>query len=59
MYNASAPWYYLAITLNGKEVTQTKFKFTYYYDPSIKSITPALGPLRGGTLSKLHGEGFG
>jgi len=44
--------------LNGKEITESKIKFIYYIDPSIKSITPYLGPLRGGTFSKIKGEGF-
>lgn len=30
----------------------------YYIDPTIKSITPNLGPLKGGTISNLLGEGF-
>lgn len=52
------PWFNISITLNGKEITDSRQKFTYYIDPTIKSITPFLGPIRGGTHSKLRGEGF-
>lgn len=52
------PWYNISITLNGKEISESKLKFVYYIDPQIKSITPALGPLKGGTVSKLKGLGF-
>lgn len=54
----TAPFYYVAITLNGKEYTEAKIKFIYYIDPQIKSITPNKGPLRGGTVSRLYGKGF-
>jgi hypothetical protein len=54
----SAPFYYIAITLNGKEITNTTLKFTYYIDPKILSIDPNLGPLKGGTVSNLTGKGF-
>lgn len=52
------PFYNISITLNGKEITESKLKFIYYIDPSIKSITPYLGPLKGNTTSKIKGEGF-
>lgn len=56
--NGSAPWYNFSITLNSKEIAPTRSKFTYYVDPSIKSISPNLGPLKGGTVSRISGEGF-
>jgi hypothetical protein len=50
------PFYYVSVTMNGgKEITSTNVKFTYYIDPTIKSITPNKGPLRGGTISRLVG----
>jgi hypothetical protein len=55
---AGAPFYYIGITLNGKEMINSTIKFIYYIDPVIKSITPNKGPLRGGTISKLTGKGF-
>ena len=33
--------------------------FNYYHQPSVVSVTPALGPARGGTTVTLHGSGFG
>jgi hypothetical protein len=55
---AGAPFYYIGITLNGKEITNSSIKFIYYIDPVIKSISPNKGPLRGGTISRLVGKGF-
>jgi len=55
---AGAPFFYIGITLNGKEVTNSSLKFIYYIDPTIKSITPNKGPMKGGTVSKLVGKGF-
>jgi hypothetical protein len=56
--DSGAPFYYVAITLNGKEKTEQLIKFTYYIDPQIRNITPNRGPLRGGTVSKIAGKGF-
>ncbi len=52
------PFYNISITLNGKEISESKIKFIYYIDPSIKSITPGLGPLKGNTSSLIKGLGF-
>jgi hypothetical protein len=30
----------------------------YYVDPTIKAVTPNLGPISGGTVSKIMGSGF-
>lgn len=53
-----APWYNISITLNGRENAAVKGAFTYYIDPIFKSIMPNLGPLSGGTVSKIEGTGF-
>jgi IPT/TIG domain len=53
-----APWYNISITLNGRENAPVKGSFSYYIDPIFKSITPNLGPLLGGTVSKIEGTGF-
>lgn len=53
--DVGVPFYYVSVTLNGKEISDSKIKFTYYVDPSIKSITPNKGPIKGGTISKLIG----
>lgn len=52
------PFYNISVTLNGKEISESKLKFIYYIDPSIKSITPGLGPLKGNTSSMIKGLGF-
>lgn len=31
--DSSAPFYYISITLNGKEITDSRIKFIYYVDP--------------------------
>lgn len=51
--NGSAPWYQIFITLNGKEIAPTKQRFTYYVDPVMRSISPNLGPMQGGTVSRI------
>jgi hypothetical protein len=57
-FSEGTPWYNISITLNGKEFHETKVKFTYYIDPVMKSVTPNIGPIKGGTVSKILGEGF-
>lgn len=57
-WERGAPYYLIAITLNGKEIVNTTLKFIYYIDPVINSITPNKGPLSGGTHSVLKGKGF-
>jgi hypothetical protein len=56
--SGAAPFYYISVTLNGREFANTSIKFIYYIDPVIKSVTPNKGPLRGGTFSSLVGKGF-
>jgi hypothetical protein len=57
-YSDKAPFYYITITLNGQQTSETRVKFTYYVDPIIKSIHPNKGPLKGNTTSKLTGAMF-
>ncbi len=57
-FSAGVPFYYIGITLNGKENVNTSLKFVYYIDPVIKSITPNLGPLKGGTFCNVTGKMF-
>ena len=56
--DGKAPFYNISISLNGKEMVSTELNFTYYIDPTIDSISPNLGPLTGGTVSKISGKGF-
>jgi len=57
--DSHAPYYYVYVTLNGgKELSEQLVKFTYYWDPTLKSVQPNKGPLRGGTASFLEGKGF-
>ena len=53
-----APFYYVAVTLNGVETSESLIKFIYYIDPPIHSISPNKGPMCGGTNSTLLGKGF-
>ncbi len=52
------PWYNISVTLNGREMVTAEKHFTYYVDPVIKAVAPNLGPISGGTVSKLLGSGF-
>ena len=49
----NVPWYNVSITINGKEIVQSPLKFEYYVDPTIWSITPNVGPVKGGTLARI------
>jgi len=52
------PWFNVSITLNGKDQATAPFHFTYYVDPTINAVSPYLGPISGGTVSKIQGLGF-
>lgn len=52
------PWFNVSITLNGREIVSAQQHFMYYVDPTIKAVTPNLGPISGGTVSKILGSGF-
>ena len=49
------PWFNISITLNERDVSDTHSNFTYYFDPQIKTISPNVGPIKGGTISKING----
>ena len=53
-----APFYFLEITINGKEISGPKAKFTYYLDPLIKVTSPNLGPMKGNTTVRFTSHGF-
>ena len=56
--DTGAPFYYVSVTLNGREWADTRIKFIYYVDPSLQSVLPPVGPVKGGTVSQLIGKGF-
>jgi hypothetical protein len=51
-------WYNISITMDGDFIANSSAKFKYYRQPKIYSVTPALGPLEGGTNSMIRGWGF-
>mmetsp|Transcript_34677 Transcript_34677/g.53142 ORF Transcript_34677/g.53142 Transcript_34677/m.53142 type:complete len:168 (+) Transcript_34677:1593-2096(+) len=51
-------WYNVSVTLDGDYFTNATGIFSYYFQPTISSIAPSLGPLSGGTQSKILGSGF-
>jgi hypothetical protein len=54
----TAPFYFVSLTLNGREFTENKYKFQYYIDPKMKIIWPNTGPMSGNTSSNITGKGF-
>ncbi len=56
--DSHAPFYFIAVTLNGVETSNSNIKFIYYVDPFIWQVHPHKGPLKGGTVSKLTGHLF-
>lgn len=42
----------------GSQASNSKATFNYIREPKVASVTPALGPVRGGTTVTLHGSGF-
>ena len=52
-------WYYIGVTLNNRDITNSTQKFYYYPQPTLEQIYPNKGPLVGGTNSYLYGLGFG
>lgn len=51
-------FYFISITFDGLFIANSTTKFWYYNDPKIKSVTPGMGPLAGGTEVLLIGRGF-
>ena len=49
--DTGAPFYLVSVTINGREWANSTIKFTYYIDPQINSVFPAVGPMKGGTVS--------
>jgi hypothetical protein len=51
-------FYKVAVTLDGTFKTNSTGVFRYYREPTISSISPARGPITGGTISNITGKGF-
>ena len=51
-------WYNVSVTLDGEYLSHSAGKFQYYQQPTIWSVSPALGPMTGGTNSTVTGTGF-
>lgn len=52
-------FYFVSITLNGDDHTDSLHKFWYYPDPVITAVKDSnIGPVKGGTTSELSGRGF-
>lgn len=54
----SEMWYNVSVTLDGDYRTNSSAIFRYYREPTISSISPVRGPIKGGTNSLIHGKGF-
>lgn len=55
---AQNDWYYVALTLNNRDISNSTAKFFYYPEPYIEDISPNKGPVAGNTHSTLYGIGF-
>jgi len=51
-------FYDVSITLNRKDLSGPKKRFSYYKEVTIKSIHPSGGPVSGGTVVKITGRNF-
>lgn len=51
-------WYNMSISLDGNYKTEATSVFKYYEDPTISSVSPGMGPLRGSTKVTIEGLGF-
>ena len=52
------PFFMVEITLDGVLYGGPAQKFSYYKESQMMSITPNMGPKRGGTEVKIKGFGF-
>lgn len=46
------------VALNGQQYTSNSIQFRYYPPPVLSALSPAFGPIRGGTVVTLTGSGF-
>jgi hypothetical protein len=52
-------WFDVYVSIDGgNEISDTNGRFEYYTEPFINELTPALGPMEGGTLVTVNGTGF-
>lgn len=57
--DADNAWFDVYVTVDGgSEISDTNGRFEYYTDPVINDLTPALGPMNGGTIVTVNGTGF-
>jgi hypothetical protein len=57
--DADNAWFDVYVTLDGgSELSESNGRFEYYTDPFINMLSPALGPLEGGTIVTVNGTGF-
>ena len=57
--DAENAWFDVYVTLDGgSELSNTNGRFEYYSDPFINDLSPALGPMEGGTIVTVNGTGF-
>jgi hypothetical protein len=55
----ATPMYWVDVTLDGGlQTSESSETFRYYTEPTVTSISPALGPLRAGTTVTVNGTGF-
>lgn len=52
-------WYNVSVSLDGGAfISNATGTFRYYHEPTLSDVTPWLGPLEGGTVSTVSGNGF-
>jgi hypothetical protein len=52
-------WFDVYVSLDGgSEISESSGRFEYYSDPIINGLSPALGPMEGGTIVTVNGTGF-
>jgi hypothetical protein len=57
--DADNAWFDVYITLDGgTTLSDSNGRFEYYSDPFIYDLSPALGPMKGGTIVTVNGTGF-